>query len=292
MANLKISKIGLGTWKLGGDIEANLNNDDEKDIEAIKHAIKCGINHIDTSESYANGKSEILISKAIKNFERKKIFIATKVREWNLTYDKLINSCYNSLKRLNTTYIDLYYIHNQNKNIPIEETCQALNYLLKIGVVKNIGLSNVGIETIKKFNKLLNRKIYAVQNQYNLICRESQNKGVVNYCKKHGIKFICWRPLLLSYPGSKDPLYEKGTYPLLDKIANKYNVLNIQIAAKWLLQQKNVYIIFKSSNKAHIREILDTLNFKLSRNDWSILNKNFPIIFNMGCASNEFYELS
>lgn len=289
---MKISKIGFGTWKLGGDIQEDPNNDDEKDIAAIKYSIERGINHIDTSESYANGKSEILISEAIKGFDRKKIFIATKVREWNLTYDKLIESCYSSLKRLNTNYIDLYYIHKQNKNVPIEETCRALNYLLKIGVIKNVGLSNVGINTIKRFNKLLDKKIYAVQNQFNLICRESQSKNVITYCKNHSIKFISWRPILLSFPGSEDFLNKQAGYPLLDKIANKYNVSDAQIAAKWLIQQKNVYLIFKSNNLEHIDEILNTRRFKLSRKDWTLLNKNFPIIFNVGCASNEFYELS
>ena len=289
---MKISKIGLGTWKFGGDVQENPNNDDEKDIAAIKYSLERGINHIDTSESYANGKSEILISKAIKGFDRKKIFIATKVREWNLTYDKLIESCYNSLKRLDSDYIDLYYIHKQNENIPIEETCRALNYLLRKGIIKNVGLSNVGINTIKKFNKLLDKKIYAVQNQYNLICRESQSKKVIDYCKKRGIKFISWRPILLSYPGSKDYLNEQGVYPLLDELANKYNVSKVQIAVKWLLQQKNVYIVFKSNNLEHINEILNTKNFKLYRKDWDLLNKNFPVTFNVGCASNEFYELS
>ena len=125
-----ITKIGLGTWLLGGDVKENSNNDDEKDINAIIYAIKNGINHIDTSESYSGGKSEKLIGKAIKNFDRGKIFIATKVREWNLTYDNMISSCYKSLERLQTDYIDLFYIHKQNKDVSIKNICKALNYLL------------------------------------------------------------------------------------------------------------------------------------------------------------------
>ena len=118
--DVDITKIGLGTWLLGGDVKENPNNDDEKDINAIIYALKSGINHIDTSESYSGGKSEKLIGEAIKNFDRDKLFIATKVREWNLTYDNIISSCCNSLKRLQTDYVDLFYIHKQNKDVNIK----------------------------------------------------------------------------------------------------------------------------------------------------------------------------
>lgn len=277
---------------MGGDVKENPNNDDEKDINAIIYALKSGINHIDTSESYSGGKSEKLIGEAIKNFDRDKLFIATKVREWNLTYDNIISSCCNSLKRLQTDYVDLFYIHKQNKDVNIKSVCEALNYLLAKGLIKNVGLSNVGIETIQKYNKYLTKKIYAVQNQYNLICRESQKKGVIDYCRENNIKFICWRPVLLSYPGVKDPMYNKGTYTILDNIAKKYNVSNIQVVAKWLLQQDNVYIVFKSNNCEHIKEILETNKFCLSDDDWNELNNNFPVKFDVGCSSNEFYEIT
>lgn len=277
---------------MGGDVQENPNNDDEKDINAIIYALKSGINHIDTSESYSGGKSEKLIGEAIKNFDRDKLFIATKVREWNLTYDNIISSCCNSLKRLQTDYVDLFYIHKQNKDVNIKSVCEALNYLLAKGLIKNVGLSNVGIDTIQKYNKYLTKKIYAVQNQYNLICRESQKKGVIDYCRENNIKFICWRPVLLSYPGVKDPMYNKGTYPILDNIAKKYNVSNIQVVAKWLLQQDNVYIVFKSNNCEHIKEILETNKFCLSDDDWNELNDNFSVKFDVGCSSNEFYEIT
>lgn len=72
----------------------------------------------------------------------------------------------------------------------------------------------------------------------------------------------------------------------------KYDVSNIQIIAKWLLQQDNVYIIFKSNKIPHITEILDTQKFNLIQDDWEVLNRFFPIQFDTGCSINEFYELS
>lgn len=286
------SKIWLGTWGMGGYITPDPNNDDNRDIEAIRYAISKGISQIDTSESYAGGKAELLIGEAIKQFPRDKCFIATKVREYNLSYDGIINSCLESLKRLHTSYIDLYYIHKQNPGVPIEEIASALNKLLDMGLVKHIGLSNVGIDTIKKYSQLLKSPIYAVQNQYNLVCRESQRKGVIDYCKKNGIKFIAWRPILLLYPGAKDPYYHTGTYKLLDEMAAKYNKTNAQIVAKWLLQQDGVSIVFKSSNKKHIDEILETENFKLSDRDWERLDKEFPVQIERGCTANGYFELS
>lgn len=284
-------KICLGTWRMGGDVTPNPNNDDQRDIDAIRYAISKGISHIDTSESYAGGKTEVLVGEAIKQFPRDKCFIATKVREWNLSYDRIINSCRESLKRLGTSYIDLYYIHKPNPSISAEETASALNKLLDMGLIKHVGLSNVGIDTIKKYSQLIKSPIYAVQNQYNLVCRESQRKGVIDYCRRNGIWFIAWRPIMLLYPGAIDPFYCTGTYKLLDEMAKKYNKTNIQIAVKWLLQQEGVSIVFKSSNKKHIDEVLDVENFELSYEDWRILDKEFPVQKDIGCTANGYFEL-
>jgi diketogulonate reductase-like aldo/keto reductase len=277
---------------MGGDVTPNPANDDGRDIEAIRYAISKGISHIDTSESYAGGKSELLMGEAIRQFSRDECFIATKVREYNLSRDRVIGSCRKSLKRLGTSYIDLYYVHKQNPEVPIEETAGALNELVSDGLVRNIGLSNVGINTIERFSRLLSRPLYAVQNQYNLVCRESQREGVIDYCRRSGIRFIAWRPILLSYPGAVDPHYHTGTYSLLDDMAAKYDRTNTQIVARWLLQQDGVSIVFKSSTKAHIDEIMDVLEFELSESDWAILDEQFPVQKNLGCTADTYYSLS
>ena len=92
--------FGLGTWRMGGVLERDLDNDDKADIEAIKRAIDNGITHIDTAEIYADGHTETLMGQAIKNYKREDLFLVSKVKVTNLKYDDLINSAKNSLKRL------------------------------------------------------------------------------------------------------------------------------------------------------------------------------------------------
>jgi diketogulonate reductase-like aldo/keto reductase len=285
-------KICLGTWRMGGDVTPNPDNDDERDIAAIQYAISRGISHIDTSESYAGGKSETLIGQAIQQVDRDQCFIATKVREYHLSHGDVIDACRRSLKRLNTSYVDLYYVHKQNPDIPIEETAGAMNELVDRGLVRHIGLSNVGITTIERYANLLDSPLYAVQNQYNLVCRESRKKGVIDYCRRREIRFIAWRPILLSYPGAVDPWYHPGTYPLLDEMAAKYDKTNTQIVARWLLQQDGVSIVFKSSATEHIDEILDAQAFELSERDWERLDQEFPVQSDLGCTSDTYFELS
>ncbi len=273
----ELKKIGFGTWKMGGDVIPDPNNDDARDVEAIRYVLEKGVTHIDTAAGYAGGKCEELVGQAIKDFPRENLFLATKVKSENLGYENFIRSCETSLKRLGVDWVDLLYVHHPNPEIPIKETASAFNELLRRGVIKNVGLSNVSVETIKEYEKFLNVPVFVVQNQYNLVARESQRKGVVDFCRNEGKHFIAWRPIRFSFPGATDPHYQTGTFPMLDEIAKKYGKTNAQIAVKWLTQQDGVSILFKSTNKKHIDEVLETENFELSKEDWERLDKDFPI---------------
>lgn len=279
-------KLGFGTWGFGGRYEPDPNNDDKKDIEIIQYAIRRGLTHIDTAESYANGKTEMIVGQAIKPFKRNNLFIASKVTNSNLGYTDLIKSCENSLKRLGTNYLDLYYLHRPNNDIPHEETAKALNELLDKGLIRHVGICNATVETIKSYEKYLKVPFFAVQNHYNLIVRESIKKGVIDYCRKTNKVFIAWRPIQLPVQSLKiESLAKTGTYPLLDSIASNYNKTNAQIAIRWLTQQEGVSVLFKSTNQKHINEILETEKFQLNDQDFRILEKDFPLQKNCGFTS-------
>src|SRR5690606_9793351 len=133
--NFKIPVLGLGTWGIGGFRTTDYSNDD-KSIQAIRDAINLGYTHIDTAEGYGAGHCEELIGKAIKNLDRSKLIITSKVFKTNLKYEDVISSCKKSLKKLQTDYIDIYLIHAPNPEIPLEETMKAMDYLVDQKLVK------------------------------------------------------------------------------------------------------------------------------------------------------------
>ena len=130
--DLKISKFALGTWPFAGG-ELWGNQDDNDSISAVNECYENGINFFDTAPGYGDGRSEEVLGKAIKNI-RNSVIIGTKIPPADLGKNNLINSVENSLKRLNTDYIDLMQIHWPNHDIPIDETAQEIQtrYLVVI----------------------------------------------------------------------------------------------------------------------------------------------------------------
>ena len=251
----KIPVIGLGTWGIGGRFEKDTSKEEEE-IDVIRKGIKLGLTHIDTAEVYGQGQAEKEIGAAIKKFDRKKLFITTKVWKTNLHYDSLIKALENSIKRLQTDYVDLYVIHWPNPNIPIKESMEAMKYLAEQGKIKAIGVGNFSISEIKEAQKYLKKhKIVANQIEYNLLMREAE-KEMIPFCTKNNIIVMSYRPL------AKGELAQKGI-EILDNIAKKYNKTNAQIALKWVISHKNIVAMSKSFNVNHLKENLGLFGWEL-----------------------------
>ena len=271
--NIKIPVIGLGTWTIGGGNEADTTQDKE-DISAIKSAIKFGITHIDTAESYAHGHSEDLIGKAISRFDRKGLFITSKVSPEHLAYGALLASAKGSLQRLRTDYIDLYLIHAPNPDISIQETMKAMDYLVEQKLVKCIGVSNFTVKQIKAAQKYTKNKIVANQIEYNLLVRNEgkvtndMESTIIPYCQGNNILVIAWRPL------AKGELAKPG-FKILDELARKYNKTQAQIAINWLISKKRIVTIKQSTKVGHLKENLGAIGWKLRQDDVDRLNNEF-----------------
>lgn len=261
--------FGLGTWQMGGRKEHDLDNDDEADIQAIKSAIEMGVTHIDTAENYADGYSEVLIGKAIKNYDRSKLFIVSKVKDVSMSYENVINSCRKSLERLETSYLDLYLLHRHNTNLDLKQTVKALDYLVEQGLVKNIGVANFNKEFLAEAQSYTKNKIVCNQVHYNLEFREPEATGLLNYCQNNDVFLVAWRPV------GKGNLLENAP-GIVEEMCDKYKKTSAEIAINWLVSQPYVLTLSKTRNIEHLKDNLGAVGWEMKREDIERLRKEYP----------------
>lgn len=258
----------MGTWSMGGKYERDPSNYKES-IEALKYGLELGFRLIDTAELYGQGLCEEIVGQAIKGFKREKIFIITKVWKDNLEYEAVIKAAKNSLKRLDTTYIDLYLIHWSTENpltkkMPLSQTMRALEYLVDKKIVKYIGVSNASVEMLKQAQKHLDHTgLKANQIEYNLNNRFAE-KDVIPYCEKNNVKIIAHRPL------AKGNL-RAGDNKIIQLLSQKYEKTPTQVALNWIISKGHVPIPM-AMNKEHIKENYGAAGWKLEKNDIELIN--------------------
>jgi diketogulonate reductase-like aldo/keto reductase len=262
-------EYGLGTWQMGGRSERDFSNDDSADIEAIRNAIRAGVTHIDTAEKYANGHTEVLIGEALKDFERGTLFLASKVRSEHFKADSTVAACMESLKRLQTNYLDLYLLHTYSEDVPLKETISGLHTLVESGHVKNIGVCNFSVEHLKEAQSYARYPIVCNQVHYNLIFRESEHAGLLDYCQSNDVLLSAWRPV------QKGELANSEN-ALMMHLCAKYSATPSQIAIAWVTAQKNVVTISKTRSAVHLAENLGALQIKITDEDIELLRMHYP----------------
>jgi aryl-alcohol dehydrogenase-like predicted oxidoreductase len=220
-SGLKVSEVGLGTNTFG------LSTDEPTSINIINYAIESGVNFIDTAAMYARGRSEEIIGKAIKG-KRDQVILATKFghlasltpRELGGSRNYVIKATEQALKRLDTDYIDLYYIHYADTETPVEETLRSMNDLVRSGKVRYIACSN--FTAWQLCEALFTARIHnldsfiAIQMRYNLLDRGIE-KEIVPCCQKYGVGVIPWGPLASGFLTGK---YRPGAKPTSGRLAN------------------------------------------------------------------------
>jgi len=255
-SGFKMPALGIGTYGMGGDEQDEDKSNDAECITAIRDALNLGYTHIDTAEVYGSGHTEELVGKAIEDYDRKKLFIATKVFKTNLKYDDVIRSAKGSLKRMKIDYIDLCLIHSYNPDVPIKETISAMDGLVKKGLIKHIGVCNFSIEQLKEAQKYSMNKIVTNQMKYSLWAKTGPDLETIDYCQKNDIMVTAYK------------LFGRGKIntekiPIFSVLAKKYNKTEAQIITNWVVSKKNVVTIFKSVNKEHLKENLEALEFQI-----------------------------
>jgi len=262
--------LWIGTWKMWWEVMRDMDNDDARDIRALQYAISQWLTCIDSAEMYAYGYSETLLGQAIRNTQREELFLSSKVNGNKCDYDEIKDACMKSLERLWVEYLDLYYIHWKDENFSPKNAMRALNELVDEWYIRYIGVSNFSAESLKEAQKHSQYPIVANQVHFNLIYREPEAVGLLEYCQKNDIMLVAWRPF--EYWEFSTPEAQE----LLDDMSEKYKKTHFQIALNWIISQKNVVTLFMSKNPQNIDENLWALWWEMWGKDIHDLRKNFP----------------
>lgn len=205
-----ISAIGVGCWGFGGDWDTS---EERKSIDIIHAAIDMGVNFFDVAPVYGWGVSETILGKALKDGKREKVLIASKAGlTWekkyetqnNLSKANLMREIDDSLRRLQTDYIDIYQMHWPDPNTPLEETAEALNELKKAGKIRYVGLSNFAQADVEKMMEMI--EVNCQQSLYNMLERNPSyyhsipldyrtETEVFPTVKKYGQAFLPYSPM-------------------------------------------------------------------------------------------------
>lgn len=211
---IQLSAIIMGTWQAGKAMWAGIEDDETE--RAMAAAFDAGITTFDTATVYGNGHSERILGKALRHV-RKDVVIATKVFAHSLAYEKVFKACHQSLRDLQTDYIDLYQIHWPagsfgSREVPVEETMRALSELKTQGKIRAVGVSNFSREQIREAEA--HGVIDSYQPPYSLFWRQME-KTAIAYCREQGITVLAYSPMaqgILTGKFGKKPEFEKGDH--------------------------------------------------------------------------------
>lgn len=279
--DMQVSAVGFGCWAIGGTWN---KVDDYQSICAVNAAFDAGINFFDTAPVYGKGHSEFILGRAIHNLPRDQIVIATKCGlPWDLndplkktrkdlSRSSIFAEVEQSLKRLDTDYIDLYQVHWPDPDTPIQETAQALHDLKEQGKIRHIGVSNYSIDMIDQMTDVVS--VATVQGLYNLIEQDPTHyhniplqyrtrSEMIPFCEDHGMKYLPYSPLMQGLltgtfntegnfdqnddrrnnPKLNGELFADMYYPCaveLKALADTHGIPLSHLAIQWLVSQEAV----------------------------------------------------
>jgi aryl-alcohol dehydrogenase (NADP+) len=293
---LKVSRICLGTMTYGSKKWREWVLEEKESLPFFKQAIDAGINFFDTADVYSLGVSEEITGKALKDIGRDKVVIATKLfnamgadpNQRGLSRKHIMHAVDQSLKRLQTDYIDLYQIHRFDYETPMEETLEALNDVVRAGKALYIGASSMFAWQFAQMLAISGGNGWArfvtMQNHYNLIYREEERE-MNPLCVSEGIGIIPWSPLARGvlagnrqaqttrartddfakkmYDGPAEA--DARVVDRLVELSKQRGVPAAQLALAWLQHKPGVSApIVGASKPGHLEDAIASVDVKLS----------------------------
>ncbi|SFL42923.1 Aldo/keto reductase [Paenibacillus sp. 1_12] len=260
-----IPRIGQGTWFIG-DNPSNKSTE----IRALQCGVEQGMNLIDTAEMYGDGKSELLVGEAIKGM-RDRVFVVSKVYPHHAGLNLIVQSCDNSLRRLQTDRLDLYLLHWRG-SVPFSETIEGMEKLVEAGKILRWGVSNLDTADMKELTRLT-KGTHCVTNQvlYHLGSRGIEY-DLLPWQEEHAMPIMAYCPL--AQAGS----LRNGLigHPTVKEIAERHQVNPFQLLLAWCIRSGNVIAIPKASSEVHVTQNAKAASIQLTEEDLRKLDTAFP----------------
>ena len=298
-----VSALGLGCM---GMSEFYGPHSDAESLATLAYALDRGVTFLDTADAYGPYTNEELLGRALRG-RRAQVFIATKfgfVRDAANLSARAVDgrpvrvraACEGSLKRLNVEYIDLYYLHRVDPDVPIEDTVGAMAELVQAGKVRYLGLSEVSPQTLARAHRV--HRITALQSEYSLWTRDPE-EGVLETCRRLDVGFVPYSPLgrgfltgALKSPDDfaaddyrrMNPRFQGENFArnlaLVDKVrelARQKGCTPAQLALAWVLSQwQHIVPIPGTRRKANLDENLGALSVMLNAAELAAIDAVFP----------------
>jgi len=265
--DIPINRLGFGAMRITGRGIWGEPADRCEAIRTLKRLPALGVNFIDTADAYGPDVSERLIREALYPYGD--LLVATKGGLARTGPDQwiplgrpeyLIQQAQKSCRQLGVEQIGLWQLHRIDPKVPRDEQFDAIKSLLRDGVIRHAGLSEVSVAEIEAASKFF--KVATVQNRYNLVVRDSED--VLVHCERHGIGFIPWFPL------AAGDLARAGS--VLDAVARRHGAAPSQIALAWVLKRSPVMLPIPGTSKlSHLEENVAAVDVALSNEEFAAL---------------------
>lgn len=266
LAGTPVPRLGQGTWYLGEGRSPR-----HQELAALCAGIEAGMTLIDTAEMYGGGRSEELVGEAITPYDREKLFLVSKAFPQNAGKGRLRKACENSLRRLHTDYLDMYLLHWRG-SVPLEETAECMEELVRRGLIRQWGVSNLDLEDMEElWESSAGQNCRTDQCLYHLGSRGVETM-LLPWLRQHNVSLMAYCPLAQGGTLRSQLLRS----PALQHLAEEKHCTVFQLLLAFLLADPAVIAIPRSGDPSHTLENAGAAGVTLSREEWSVLDRAFP----------------